>query len=127
MAVYTGIVGKISVDDVEVSGVSGTATEATIVVGKERGKFNLVGTDVSENTTGMKTVEGTITRKWISGDTTLQDLVDGSTEFTCAIEIDGQGTSITASGCAPNTITRRVAPGTDVMLEVMPFVGRNWY
>jgi len=129
MAVYTGTLGEITVSGTVISGSAGTGSECTVVIGRERGKFNKVGTNVSEHTNGMKTVEGTVTRKWISGDTLFQSLIDlaDGTEFNVKVEISGQATSITASGCVANTVTRRVAPGTEVMLETMPFVGRDWF
>jgi len=128
MVVYTGRVGKISVGAADIT-TSALPSEATIVIGKERGNYDAIGTDVSSHTTGMKRVTGTIRKRWASGDTTFQTLLDGSTEFNVTIEINasGSGDSITASGCVIETITRRVAPGTEVLMEEIPFVGLNWY
>lgn len=128
MVVHTGRVGKISVSGVDVTSTA-LPIEATIVIGKTRGKYDAIGTDVSELTTGMKTVTGTLRKRWASGDTTLQTLIDGSTEVEIKVEIDvaSSGDSITASGCLLEAITRRVAPGTEVMMEEVPFVGRDWY
>jgi len=128
MVVHTGRVAKISVGAADVS-VTALPAEATIVIGKERGKYNALGTDVSENTTGMKTVTGTIRKRWASGDTTFQALIDAAEECTITIEINatGSGDSITASGCLLETISRRTAPGTEVMMEEIPFTGRDWY
>lgn len=126
MAVYTGIVGSITVSGVVLSGSKGTS-ECTVVIGKQRGKFDAVGTDVSEHTRGMKEVSGTLRRKWVSGEALFQDLMDDdSNEFEVTLQISGQ-TSISASGCVAETITRRVAPGTDVIMEELPFTGRDWY
>ncbi|MCD6572129.1 MAG: hypothetical protein J7K62_02535 [Thermoplasmata archaeon] len=127
MATYTGIVGALVVSGQTLSGADKEGMEATITIGKERGKFNAIGTDVSQHTTGMKTCDGTVRRKWVSGDTLFQSLMDGNTEFEVTIEISGQGQSITASGCVANSIVRRVAPGTEVMTEEMSFTGRDWY
>jgi hypothetical protein len=128
MPVISGKVGKITVSGSVVSGTSG-AMEATVTVGKETAKHNPVGTDVSEHLVGMKTVEGVIRKPWVSGDTLLQDLLNSMNEF--AVKIEGTGTyggmNITASGCIPQTITRRLAPGTEMLMEEMPFVGRDWY
>lgn len=128
MVVYTGRVGKLTVSGVDQT-TTGLPMEATIVIGKERGKYNAIGTDVSEITTGMKVVSGTIRKRWASGDTCLQDLLNGTTEFTVKVEINvaSSGASVTASGCLIETVTRRMAPGTDVMMEEAPFVGRDWY
>lgn len=127
MAVYTGRVGKLTVSGVDIT-TTGLPAEATVVIGKARGKYDAIGTDVSEITTGMKQVSGTIRKRWASGDTTLQGLLDGTAEFDVKIEItaEGSGDSITASGCQLETITRRIAPGTEVMMEEAPFVGRDW-
>lgn len=128
MVVYTGRVGKITVSGADIT-TTGLPAEVTIVIGKERGKYNPVGTDVSEITTGMKVISGTIRKRWASGDTTLQGLLDGTAEFEVTAEIDvtGSGASITASGCSIETITRRIAPGTDVIMEEAPFIGRDYY
>ena len=52
-----------------------------------------------------------------------------TTGKTVVIELwkDGVAVSISASGCKVDTLTRRVAPGTDVMTEEVAFTGRNWY
>ena len=126
MAVYTGIVGSITVSGVVISGSKGCA-ECTVVIGKQRGKFDAIGTDVSEHTRGMKEVSGTLRRKWVSGEALFQELLDDDdNEFEVTLQISGQ-TSISASGCVGETITRRAAPGTDVMMEEMPFTAREWY
>jgi len=129
LVVHTGIVGQMVVSGSTLSGANGSLTEGTLVVGKERGKFNAVGTDVPEHTTGMNDVSGTLKRKWVSGDTLFQDLVDGDIEFEVAISINvsGSGATVTGSGCIGTTVTRRLAPGTEVLMEEMPFVGRDWY
>ena len=129
MAVHTGIVSSIVCSGETLSGDSGSAVEGTVIIGKERGKFNRVGTDISEITTGMKTVEGTLRRAWISGDALFQSLLDGA-DGGLTFEVTVQsvaGASITASGCKSGPITRRVAPGTEVTMEEMPFTGINWY
>jgi len=126
MTVKTGVVGQITVSGTLLSGSESAGAEATVIIGKEMGKFNPVGTDVSEHTAGMKTVEGTIRKKWLSGDTLLQELLDGDIEFEVQIAISGEA-DITASGCRIGPITRRVAPGTEVMMEEAPFTGRDWY
>lgn len=125
MSVHTGTVGSITVSGTVISGTKGCA-ECTVVIGKQRGKFDAIGTDVSEHTVGMKEVSGTLRRKWISGEALFQDLMDATNEFEISLQISGQ-VSISASGCVGETITRRVAPGTDVIMEEMPFVGRDWY
>lgn len=126
MTVYTGIVGSITVSGVVISGTKGCA-ECTVVIGKQRGKFDAIGTDVSEHTRGMKEVSGTLRRKWVSGEALFQDLIDDdANEFEVSLQISGQ-VSITASGCVGETITRRIAPGSDVIVEEMPFAGRDWY
>jgi len=126
MAVHTGIVSSIVCSGETLSGDSGSAIEGTVIVGKERGKFNRVGTDVSEITTGMKTVEGTLRKAWISGDTLFQDLLDNNSAFEVTIQPIA-GASISASGCKAGPITRRVAPGTEVTMEELPFTGVDWY
>ena len=78
MAVYTGTVGSITVSGVVVSGSKGCA-ECTVVIGKQRGKFDAIGTDVSEHTSGMKEVSGTLRRKWVSGEDLFQELLDDAT------------------------------------------------
>jgi hypothetical protein len=121
-------VSKISVGGADIT-TTGLPAEATIVIGKTRGKYDPLGTDVSANTTGMKTVTGSIRQRWASGDTTLQALIDAEAECEITIEIDvtGSGDSITASGCLLETLTRRAAPGTEVMMIEAPFTGLDWY
>jgi len=126
MAVHTGVVSSIVCSGETLSGDDGEAIEGTVIIGKERGKFNRVGTDVSEITTGMKTVEGTLRRAWISGDTLFKDLLDNDSAFEVTIQSIA-GASITASGCKAGPTTRRVASGTEVSMEEMPFTGVNWY
>jgi hypothetical protein len=127
MTVNTGVVGQITVSGTVLSGTGASGMEASITIGKDREYFLPVGTDVKENVTGMRNVEGTVKRKWISGDTLFQSLLTNDTDFEVTIAISGAGTSITASGCRAGQIVRRVAPGTEVMVEEMTFVGRNWY
>lgn len=126
MVVKTGIVGKITVSGTVISGAGASGAEARIVYGREVGKFNPVGTDVSVHTDGMKKVEGTIRKTWISGDTLMYDLMNNKTEFDVVIEISGEA-SITASGCRMGDITRAIAPGTEVMMEEAPYTGLDWY
>lgn len=128
MAVISGRVGQITVSGVVVSGASG-AMEATVTIGRERAKHNPVGTDVSEHLTGMRTVEGTVRKPWVSGDNLFKGILDNDVEFD--VKIEGTGTSggmnVTASGCLAQTVTRRIAPGTEMLIEEMPFTGRHWY
>ena len=127
MAVLTGKVGKITVSGTVISGEDKTGMEATVNIGRERDRFTPVGTDVYEDLVGMKTVEGTVRKAWVSGDSLFQDLIDGDLTFEVTINSDSSDQSITASGCKVTGVSRRVAPGTEVMVEELTFTGRNWY
>lgn len=123
----TGIVSRITVSGTVISGSELDGVEATVSISKERANFDPVGTDVSQIVTGMKRVEGSVRRAWVSGDSLFQDLLDNDNEFDVKVDSTSSDQSITASGCQAQTITRRVAPGTEVMMEEMPIIGRDWY
>ena len=127
MAVLTGVVGKIVVGSTTISGTGETAMEGTMTLGRERATFQPVGTSVTEQLSGNKTVEGTIRKAWVSGDSTFQDLIDADSDFIVEFSATGSDQSITASGCKVGTINRRLSPGTEVMVEEMTYTGRDWY
>jgi hypothetical protein len=126
MTVITGKVASITVSGGVISGTGKGAMEATVVMGKEHETFLPVGTDVTEVLTGVKTCTGTVRAAWYTGGTTFQALLDGDTAFEVTIQLTGN-VSISASGCKIDTLTRRTAPGTDVMTEEIAFTGRDWY
>jgi len=126
----TGIVSTMTVSGQTVTGAGGELGEATVTIGKQRGKFDLVGTNTSMHSTGMKTVEGSITKRWTSGATgtksrIFQELVDGDGEFDVAISVTGGG-SLTAGNCIAGDRSTRVAPGTEVVMETLTFTGLSW-
>ena len=127
MTVLTGVVGSIAVGETTITGTGLTAMEGTLTIGRERATFQPVGTDVTERLTGLKTVEGTVRKAWVSGDSTFQDLIDNDTDFAVAFTSTSSDQSITASGCRVSTISRRMAPGTEVMVEELTYSGRDWY
>jgi len=132
-SVLTGTVAAVQVSGITITGSSGELGEATITLGKQRGKFDPVGTNVSMHTTGMKTVEGSITKRWVasanevsSGSAQLiQQLADSDDEFSVTINVTGGGTA-TVSGCIAGDRNIRVAPGTEVMNETLAFTGLDW-
>ena len=126
----TGTVSSLVVSGVTLTGASGELGEATITLGKQRGKFDPVGTDVSMHTTGMKTVEGSMTKRWTSGavgsaSRVFQEIIDGNDEFSVVMSATSGG-SITVTTCIAGDRTVRTAPGTEVMMETLTFTGVNW-
>ena len=131
----TGTVGVLSVSGVTLTGANGELGEANLTFGKERGKFNPVGTNVSMHATGMKTVEGTLSKRWVaeadevaSGSASLyQQLVDdtANTEFDIVVNPTGGG-SVTVTGCLAVNRNTRVAPGTETIIETLTITGTNW-
>ena len=126
----TGTVATMTVSGLTVTGASGELGEATVTIGKERAKFNPVGTNVSMHATGMKTAEGTINKRWTSGaagtkSRIFQDLIDTDNEFDTTINVTGGG-QLTVSGCLAVNRSVRSAPGTDTLMEVMTFTGLDW-
>jgi len=126
MAIHTGVNCVITVSGSTVSGSSGSLIEGTFVFGYERGKFNKVGTDVSEHTKGMKDCSGTLRRKWVSGDTLFEDLAGADADFNVTAQPVAGAATLTMCGCRALPVTRRVAPGTEVLIEEMPFNAIDW-
>jgi len=120
----TGTVASLTVSGTTITGASGTLGEANVTLGKQRAKFDPVGTNVSMHATGMKTAEGTINRRWTTNDL-FQNLVDNDNEFDIAITVTGGG-SITISDCKAGDRNMRIAPGTEVLMESITFQGINW-
>lgn len=126
MTVVTGIVADIIVSGDSIAGTDEGGMEASITTGKELERFLPVGTDQFELIRGMKVVNGTARAAWMTGGTLFQTLLDSDLTFEVTIQLTGD-VGITASGCKVVDITRRVAPGTEVMTEEMTFSGQNWY
>jgi len=124
----TGVVASITVSGQVLSGVGGELGEATVTLGKQRAKFNPVGTNVAMHATGMKTVEGTLNKRWTSTaqkGPLFQSLVDNDQEFAITIAITGGGTA-TVSGCIAGDRTLRSAPGSETVMETLAFTGLDW-
>ena len=126
MTVLSGKVVSVTVSGGVISGTGKGAMEATVVMGREHDTFLPIGTDVTEALSGVKTCTGTVRAAWYTGGTTFQTLLDNDTAFEVTISLTGN-VSVSASGCKIDTLTKRVAPGTDVMTEEISFTGRNWY
>ena len=124
----TGTVAAITVSGQTLTGASGELGECTVTLGKQRAKFNPVGTNVSMHSTGMKTVEGTLSKRWTNTaqkGPLFQNLVDGDQEFAIVITITGGGTA-TVSGCIAGDRTIRTATGTETVMETLAFTGLDW-
>lgn len=126
MAVITGKAASIIVSGDTISGSGEVGMEATIDTGMERDKFTPVGTDIAEVLTGGKVVSGSVRAAWTSGGTLFQSLLDADTSFEVSIQKSAQ-VEVFASGCKIDNLSRRVAPGTDVMTEEITFTGSTWY
>jgi len=134
-SVITGIVMGLQVSGISIAGADGELGEATVTIGKQRGKFDPVGTNVSMHTTGMQTVEGSMSKRWVaaagevaSGSGGLfQALVDGDEEFSIIISgSSANAGKLTVSGCIAGDRGVRSAPGTEVMMETLTFTGLDW-
>lgn len=132
-SVLTGTIAAVSVSGITITGANGELGEATVTIGKQRGKFDPTGTDVSMHTTGMKTVEGTMSKRWVAAAdevntgsaAVFQNLLDGDEEFLVVINPAGGGQA-TVSGCIAGERGLRVAPGTEVVMETLTFTGLDW-
>ena len=124
----TGRVAVITVSGTVLTGGGGELGEASVTLGDQRGKFNPVGTNIAMHSTGMKTVVGTLTKRWTSTAQSgglFQALIDGDNEFNVTINITGGG-QFTVSGCLAGERSVRTAPGSEVMNETMTFTGLDW-
>lgn len=126
MTVLTGKVMTVIVSGDTISGNGEGALEASIVIGREHEKFTPIGTDVQEIITGMKTCTGTVRAAWFTGSTLFQTLLTNDSTFDVTIQLTGN-VSLSASGCKIDTLTKRVAAGTDIVTEDIAFTGRDWY
>lgn len=126
MGVITGKVGRIIVSGDNISGTGEVGMEATITMTQERADFIPVGTAIKERITGMKNCTGTVRAAWVTGGTLFQALMDEDLSFEIEIGLTG-AIAVFASGCKVDSVTKRVAPGTEVMTEEMAFTGTSWY